>query len=289
MKKTRNATSLIVTADDFGSSTEVNRAVEQAAREGILTCASLMICGGARDDAVRRASSVPSLEIALHITLTQGSPLSSRDSVPDLIGGDGHFKDSPTLLGLALQFSKEVQRQIETEVAAQFKAFEETGLVFNHVDCHHHLHVHPRLFDIILENATRHGLRSIRIPQEPWEISGPICKGNKGRNRFYRLVFKWLSARCRDKIQPLGILSTDGVFGLYQTGELTEQWLSRLLDRLGDMPGTFELYAHPSHEIGGHGYLELKALLSPKIRDKLEEMGIRLIRHMDMVQSNRRN
>ncbi len=34
---------LVVTADDFGLSTEVNEAVEQAHREGILTTASLMV------------------------------------------------------------------------------------------------------------------------------------------------------------------------------------------------------------------------------------------------------
>ena len=60
MNKT-DGTFLIVTADDFGSSLEVNRAVEKAAREGILTCASLMVSGPAVDDAVRIARSIPTL------------------------------------------------------------------------------------------------------------------------------------------------------------------------------------------------------------------------------------
>lgn len=278
-----DGTFLIVTADDFGSSLEVNRAVEKAAREGILTCASLTVSGPAVDDAVRIARSIPSLEIALHITLTDGRPVSPTQSVPSLVARDGRFKDSPTQLGLALQFSKEVQRQVEMEVAAQFKAFEDTRLGFSHVDCHHHFHVHPRLFDIILENALRHGLRTIRIPYEPWEISGAICKGNTLRNRFYRTVFTRLSARCKDKIHPHGMISSDGVFGLYQTGELTEEWILMLLDRLRHWPGSFELYAHPSTETGSPGHLELKALLNPRIRERMEENGIRLIRHMDMA------
>jgi hopanoid biosynthesis associated protein HpnK len=283
MKKT-DGTFLIVTADDFGSSLEVNRAVEKAAREGVLTCASLMVSGPAAADAVIRAKGIPALEIALHITLTEGRPVSPTGSVPSLVAGDGRFKDSPTQLGLALQFSKEVERQVETEVAAQFKAFEETGLGFSHVDCHHHFHVHPRLFDIMLENALRYGLRSIRIPYEPWEISGTICKGNKVRNWFYRTIFTRLSPRCRDRIVKYGLISSDGVFGLFQTGELTEEWILLLLDRLKGYPGSFELYAHPSYEMGSPGHLELKALLSPRIAEKMEENGIRLIRHMDMAQ-----
>ena len=46
---------LIVTADDFGLSIEVNEAVEAAHRNGVLTCASLMVTGDAAADAVRRA------------------------------------------------------------------------------------------------------------------------------------------------------------------------------------------------------------------------------------------
>ncbi|MBL7211061.1 MAG: hopanoid biosynthesis-associated protein HpnK [Desulfobacteraceae bacterium] len=280
-----NATFLIVTADDFGSSIEVNRAVERAAREGILTCASLMISGSAACDAVRRARRIPTLEIALHVTLTEGRPLSPARLVPNLVARDGHFKDSLTQLGLALQFSKAIQRQAQMEVAAQFKAFEETRLGFGHVDCHHHFHVHPRLFDIILQNALGHGLRTIRIPYEPWEISGTICKGNSVRNRFYRMVFTRLSARCRDKIHLHGMISSDGVFGLYQTGELTEEWVANLLDRLKHRPGFFELYSHPSSETGSPGHRELKALLSPGVRETIKKNGIRLMRHMDMVRS----
>ncbi|TXN19506.1 ChbG/HpnK family deacetylase, partial [Methylobacterium sp. WL9] len=46
---------LVVTADDFGLSREVNEAVEQAHREGILTAASLMVSAPAAADAVARA------------------------------------------------------------------------------------------------------------------------------------------------------------------------------------------------------------------------------------------
>ncbi len=46
---------LIVTADDFGLHDAVNEAVQQAARAGILTAASLMVGAPAAGDAIRRA------------------------------------------------------------------------------------------------------------------------------------------------------------------------------------------------------------------------------------------
>jgi len=49
---------LILTADDFGASVEVNDAVERAHRDGVLTAASLMVSGPAARDAVARAREV---------------------------------------------------------------------------------------------------------------------------------------------------------------------------------------------------------------------------------------
>ena len=47
---------LIVCADDFGRDIAVNEAVERACRDGILTCASLMVAAPAASDAVIRAT-----------------------------------------------------------------------------------------------------------------------------------------------------------------------------------------------------------------------------------------
>ena len=102
-------TFLIVTADDFGRSLSVNRAVEKAARKGVLSCASLIISGKEVGDAIRTAKDIPSLQIALHLTLTEWSPVSSRASIPDLLTKDGRFKKSPTQVGLSLQFNKSLR------------------------------------------------------------------------------------------------------------------------------------------------------------------------------------
>jgi predicted glycoside hydrolase/deacetylase ChbG (UPF0249 family) len=50
---------LIVVADDFGAAVEVNEAVEEAHRDGILTAASLMVSGPAAADAIARARRMP--------------------------------------------------------------------------------------------------------------------------------------------------------------------------------------------------------------------------------------
>ncbi len=272
-----NSTYLIVTADDFGRSFAVNRAVEKAAREGLLTCASLMVTGEAVEDAVRIAKGCPRLQVGLHVTLTEGNPVSPKRTVPSLLKRDGSFKNSPARQGISLQFSKKVEMDMRTEVAAQFRAFSKTGLSFLHVDSHHHLHIHPRLFDIILENSRKYGLKTIRIPYEPWEISGPISKGHGLRNRLFRIIFSGLSSVCRKMARSSGIMSSDGVFGLYQTGEITEKWVLHLIDSLSGRPGIFELYTHPEDSPNSPGYHDLNALISPYVKERIREKGINLI------------
>ena len=50
-------------------SLEVNEAVEQAHREGILTCASLVVAGDAAADAIARAKRLPKLGVGLHLAI----------------------------------------------------------------------------------------------------------------------------------------------------------------------------------------------------------------------------
>jgi predicted glycoside hydrolase/deacetylase ChbG (UPF0249 family) len=46
---------VIFTADDFGHSAEIDRAIIQAHRRGVLTGASLMVVGNAAEQAVQLA------------------------------------------------------------------------------------------------------------------------------------------------------------------------------------------------------------------------------------------
>ena len=64
---------LIVTADDFGLADEVNRAVEIAHVEGVLTAASLMVGAPAAAGAVETARRLPRLAVGLHLALVDGA------------------------------------------------------------------------------------------------------------------------------------------------------------------------------------------------------------------------
>ncbi len=60
---------LVVNADDFGFTRDVNYGSVRAHREGILTATTLMTTGAAFDHAVVLARETPSLDIGCHLVL----------------------------------------------------------------------------------------------------------------------------------------------------------------------------------------------------------------------------
>ena len=83
---------LIVTADDFGRSASINQAVEQAHRDGVLTCASLMVNGVCFDQAVQIAKRNPNLGVGLHLTLVCGRGKYEEGCIEETIALAWHLK-----------------------------------------------------------------------------------------------------------------------------------------------------------------------------------------------------
>src|SRR5580700_8782750 len=65
---------LVVNADDFGFTRDVNQGIVEAHRDGILTATTLMATGAAFEDAVRLARAHPSLDIGVHLVLVGDPP-----------------------------------------------------------------------------------------------------------------------------------------------------------------------------------------------------------------------
>ena len=142
---------LIIVADDFGLSPLVNAAVEQAAREGILRCASLMVAAPAADDAVARARALGDrLRVGLHLVVVQGPAVLPPAEIPDLVDDQGEFPSDQVATGFRYAFHPRVRRQLAAEIRAQFEAFRRTGLTLDHANAHRHMHLHPTIGRLLL-------------------------------------------------------------------------------------------------------------------------------------------
>jgi len=260
---------LVVTADDFGVAIPVNEAVERAHREGILTAASLMVAGGAADDAVARARRLPRLGVGLHLVLVEGRPVLPPSEVPDLVGRDGRFRIDMARLGFAIAVRPAVRRQLRREIEAQFAAFAATGLAFDHVNAHKHFHVHPIVAGMVLAAAQRYGVRALRAPVEP------------GRPRGTGWLALPFAQSLRRRARRRGMAAPDQVYGLAASGHMD---LDRICAAAVALPeGLSELYLHPAtcDEFDGHGPAyrhreEYEGLLDPAARAALAQRGARL-------------
>lgn len=280
---------LIVSADDFGMSTGVNAGILRAHRKGILTEVGLMVTGQAFSEAVELARSNPRLGVGLHLTLAQGWAAAPAEEIPLLADSKGSFRMNPIWSGLRFFFLPGVRAQLRREIRAQLDKFKGTGLPLSHVDGHVTIHAHPTVLSILIECAPEYGIRSVRLPKEPLLPALRFDRRHLARKLFEATVFAALSRHVRKRLARAGISHPDRMFGMHQTGHVSETYLLTLLPQLED--GVSELYCHaalPDDECrrwrpadyASEG--EVAALTSPRVRAEIERLGIELISYSDL-------
>jgi hopanoid biosynthesis associated protein HpnK len=268
---------LIVNADDFGRSPAINEAVVRAHREGILTSASLMVNESAGAGAVALARENPKLGVGLHLTLVCGKSALPQEKIPGLVNAQGEFSNNPVAVGIRYFFDPDLREQLRAEIHAQFEKFRATGLPLDHVNGHLHLHLHPAIFRILLEDAAALGIGHLRLTREPFWRDVTLAKGNRLQRSKDAMIFFLLSWRAQSALRRREIRHTQRVFGLLQNARVSEKYLLKLLANLP--PGDSELYSHPSLDEFKH---ELDALVSPRVRERVDQLGIKLIRYQDL-------
>jgi hopanoid biosynthesis associated protein HpnK len=268
---------LIVNADDFGRSPSINEAVMRAHREGILTSASLMVNEPACAGAVALARENPMLGVGLHLTLACGKSALPSEKIPGLVNERGEFSGRPVAVGMRYFFNHDLRDQLRSEIHAQFAKFRATGLPLDHVDGHLHLHLHPTVFRILMEDAAALGIRHLRLTREPFWMDVPLAQGNRLCRAKDAAIFFLLSWRAQSALRRREIQHPQRVFGLLQNARVSESYLLKLLAILP--PGDSELYSHPSLDESRH---EFDALISPRVRARVEQLGIKLVRYQDL-------
>jgi hopanoid biosynthesis associated protein HpnK len=268
---------LIVNADDFGRSPSINHAVIRAHKEGILTTTSLMVNESAFAQAVELATANPTLGIGLHLTLLCGHSTLPPAQIPGLTNSAGEFTNSPAGAGFSYFFKISLREQLRREIHAQFHKFRQTGLTLDHVNGHLHLHLHPTIFRILIEDAAQLGIERFRLTFDPFWFNLRLARGHFVYRALHATIYHLLCARARPVLQGKNIRHTSRVFGLLQNARVDDDYISRLLPCLP--AGDSELYSHPSLD---EFINEFQALINPRVREMVQKLGIKLIRYQDL-------
>lgn len=272
---------LVVNADDFGRSAEINEAVRRAFAAGVLTSASLMITGAAVDEATAIARAHPRLAIGLHVVIADAVPALPPARIPHLVDASGRLRRNPARQGLVLATSRAARDELGRELEAQLARFAATGLPLAHVDGHHHLHVHPAVLDRLVPLAIAHGARGIRIPADDRALALRHDRRRRLTKLAWAVAFALLARRARRRLRGTPLARCERVYGLYQSGAMAERYVLDVIAQLDARSA--EIYFHPTtraapdpREPLGPSPVDLATLESPALRAAIAARALRL-------------
>ena len=258
---------LIVNADDFGFTRDVNRGIVEAHRNGILTATTLMATGSAFEHAVELARETPTLDIGCHLVLV----------------GEPPFPSTVTQLIYAVARK---QLRIYDDLAAQVRGILDAGLKPSHLDTHKHTHLLPPVLDAVARISEEFKIPWVRRPFD-FPLTPEGVSAAKRATSMAMSAMRGYSARV---LARHGCRSTDHFAGFQITGRYDASGLANLLRELPE--GSTEFMCHPgflSDELRSARTRlkesreeELRALTSPEVRACLGECGIQLVRYRDL-------
>ncbi len=239
---------LVVNADDFGFTRDVNQGIVQAHREGILTAATLMATGAAFEDAVRLARENPSLDVGCHLVL---------------VGASG-FPATVARLVRAVALRR---IRIYDELAAQVRRIVESGLRPTHLDTHKHTHLFPPVLDAVARISEEFQIPWVRRP-----FTGIL------RGRFERVI-------ARHGCRSTDFFSGFRMTGRFDASALVS--LIRALPEGSTEfmchPGICgEELRSARTRLKESRERELRALTAPEVRAALGEAGVRLVSYREL-------
>jgi chitin disaccharide deacetylase len=275
---------LLVNADDFGLTEGTNRAIIDAHRTGIVTSTSLLANGYAFDHAVKLAHENPSLGIGVHLTLTEGPPVTGRD--PGLhLDSNGHFPLSNQPFARDLIAARLQRDAIRREFEAQIRKVIAAGITPTHVDGHKYIHLLPGIAGIVADLARKMGIPVMRVPHRIADLPSAFARSARIPGMLILLAMGILAYR---KARRAGLRMSDRVIGFIDTGHLDHAAIRRLLFSRTPYPGITELLCHPAfrspqledllargyHWIASYDFdAETAAVSDHNIRRELTEKG----------------
>lgn len=252
---------LVVNADDFGFTRDVNQGIIEAHRNGILTATTLMSSGRAFDDAVRLAKENSTLDIGVHLVLV----------------GEPPFPATVAQLTRAVMLKK---IRIYEELSAQVRKVLDAGLMPSHLDTHKHTHLLPPVLDAVARISEEFKIPWVRRP-----FDFPITpRGVSWKKRAVSRALGAVRGRFERVLATHGCRSTDHFAGFQITGKFDASDLAALIRSLPE--GSTEFMCHPGicaselraarTRLKESRERELRALTAPQVRDALRESGVEL-------------
>ncbi len=269
-------TPLIMSADDYAQSAEIDNGILQLIAMGRLTATSCLVLSPRWHQSAKLLTTQvrTSADIGLHLDFTQ-FPNALTHSLGTLI-----VKSTLRLLPIS-QVRQVIQRQLDT--------FENAlGTPPDYVDGHQHVHQLPQIREALVEELlTRYGNRM------PWiRVARPPL--NDG---FKALVIRCLGASALERLASnSGIICSKtllGVYGFHANAEQYEQHFKTWLSTAAQSQQPVALMCHPAEGVASIAqtqdailparHVEYAVLSNAQFDKMLSDAGVKLARRRDLL------
>lgn len=153
---------LIVNADDFGLSKEVNEAIYQCFKNGYISYTTAMANMPYIEEGIEIAKKNGFIDrIGMHFNIIEGKPITSK------ILNCSRFCDEKGMFcykrnSILFLTSKE-KNAIKEEFEAQFYKLESLGVNITHLDSHQHIHTEIPIYLAIRKSIKKTTIKTLRI------------------------------------------------------------------------------------------------------------------------------
>jgi predicted glycoside hydrolase/deacetylase ChbG (UPF0249 family) len=218
---------IVINADDFAASENINNTILMLHRRGIVTSATIIAAGKNFNHAVEISRNFPKLDIGVHLCLDSHFNIGKNyDTILDK--NTNQFYDIDKILKKLKMFSIN-RSEIYKEYCLQIEKVLDNGIQVSHLDHHHHLHL---FLPVLIKAAKKYKISYIRPPKML------LYKHNSCFNYVYRNA---IQSYLKYKLNTI-----DGLFDPAITGKSNyEDHYERLSELLRRKDKTIEIILHP--------------------------------------------
>lgn len=156
---------IIVNADDFGKSYEVNLGIVEGFKRGLLTRTTIMVNMPFADEAVQLAKDNNFFDkVGLHLNLTEGDSLTQEIQSLPWIDKKNRFNEGIRQY-MRRHFLTEMRCKsiLKKEIESQMNKYRDYSFPLFHIDSHQHIHNEWYIYYMLKPLCIKYGFNSMRI------------------------------------------------------------------------------------------------------------------------------
>lgn len=174
-------------ADDCGISADVDKRIEDAIRQKVISSTTIMANMNDFDGAIRLFNTFSNVvSFGVHLNLTEGLPMTESQILID----KGIFLENGDKLSLNASpfrrqlLNREIREAIYQELQAQVEKILDNKVTISHIDSHHFIHQAVFMLPILPKLCKKYGIKKIRN----YSNYIPFSLNRVLRNSWYPIV-----------------------------------------------------------------------------------------------------